>query len=112
VLTAVHTAPPTELKALRQSRSTWTQLSVDHQLARSVAKRPENAGPLNSHLLALRSLEAMRDLSPDYLRRFMSSFDALWWLDQAGSGGLPLPRSLAPADSPKKPKRAGKRKAG
>jgi Protein of unknown function (DUF2894) len=30
----------------------------------------------------LRSLSVMRDVSPGYLRRFMTHLDALLWLDQ------------------------------
>ena len=46
---------------------------------------PKNAAPLNSHHLVHRSLTLMRDLSPEYLDRFMSYVDALLWLDQANA---------------------------
>lgn len=71
-----------ELKALRYFRTTWSKLSVDQQLAQAIEQGPQNAGPLNSHRLVLRSLELMREISPDYLNRFMSYADALLWLDQ------------------------------
>jgi hypothetical protein len=35
-------------------------------------------------MLVLRSLGIMRDVSPDYLNRFMAHVDALLCLDQAG----------------------------
>lgn len=76
---------PVELKSVRYFRNTWAKLSVEHQLAQALAQGPKNAGPLNSHLLALQSLKLMRDVSPDYLNRFMSYVDALLWLDQADS---------------------------
>jgi hypothetical protein len=72
-----------ELKSVRYFRDTWAKLSVEQQLAEALAQAPENAGPLNSHLLVLRAFERMRDLSPEYLNRFMSYVDALLWLDQA-----------------------------
>lgn len=75
----------TELKSVRYFRDTWSRLSVEQQLAQALAQAPENAGPLNSHLLVLRALTRMRDLSPDYLNRFMSYVDALLWLDEADS---------------------------
>lgn len=75
-----------ELKTLSYFRSTWSKLSADRRLTQSLAKMPENAGPLNSHHLVHRSLTLMRDLSPDYLNRFMSYVDALLWLDQATDG--------------------------
>ena len=82
--------PSAELKSLRYFRNTWAKLSVEQQLAQALAQGPENAGPLNSHLLVLRSLQLMRDISPDYLNRFMSYVDTLLWLEQADGGGMPL----------------------
>lgn len=80
---------PDELKAMSQSRSTWARLRVGRQLAHSLASVPENPGPLNSHLLMLRALRTMQDISPAYLGRFMAYADTLIWLEQASFGGLP-----------------------
>ena len=74
-----------ELKAIRNFRNTWSRLSVNKQVTQAIEQAPENAGPLNSHMLVLRSLALMRDISPDYLNRFMSYVDTLLWLDQAGN---------------------------
>lgn len=75
-------SPARELKSLRYFRSTWSRLSAEQQLAQALAQAPENAGPLNSHLLVLRALQLMQDVSPDYLQRFMSYADTLLWLEQ------------------------------
>lgn len=75
-----------ELKSLRQFRRTWSKLGVDRQLSHAAARAPDNAGPLNSHHLALQALKQMRALSPAYLERFMSYIDALQWLEEANSG--------------------------
>ena len=85
---ALSTAPA-ELRTLRVFRSTWSKLRVDQQLTESLAKVPENAGPLNSNLLVLRSLALMRETSPAYLKCFMSYVDALLWLDQASVAAAP-----------------------
>jgi hypothetical protein len=83
-----------ELKTLGYFRSTWARLSAERRLTQSLAKVPENAGPLNSHHLVHRSLTLMRDLSPEYLNRFMSYVDTLLWLDQASAGtGTAAPES-------------------
>jgi len=74
-----------ELKAMRYFRKTWAQLAVARQLTQAIEQAPENAGPLNSHRLVLSSLALMRDISPDYLKRFMSYADTLLWLDQASA---------------------------
>lgn len=84
-------------KTLDYFRSTWSRLSADRRLSQSQALVPENAGPLNSHRLVHRSLTVMRELSPEYLHRFMSYVDTLLWVDQAhGSGassGTDSPRA-------------------
>jgi hypothetical protein len=71
-----------ELKSVRQFRNTWSKLSVDKQVAKALGQAPRNAGPINSHRLVLDSLALMREISPDYLNRFMCYADALLCLDQ------------------------------
>ncbi|MDP3191682.1 DUF2894 domain-containing protein [Rhodoferax sp.] len=73
-----------ELKSVRQFRNTWSKLSVDRQVAKALRQGPQNAGPINSHRLVLASLALMREISPDYLNRFMCYADALLCLDQSG----------------------------
>ena len=73
----------TELKSVRNFRNTWSKLSAQKQVSQALGQAPKNAGPINSHMLVLRSLELMRDISPDYLNRFMSYADTLLCLDQA-----------------------------
>jgi len=97
-------SPPTELKTARHFRSTWSKLSIDRRLKQSQAKVPENAGPLHSHGLLLRSLESMRDLSPQYLDRFMLYVDALLWLDQANGGSAPHQKDVVRAEGDRKRK--------
>lgn len=72
-----------ELAALRAHRSTWTQLGVDRHVTSALARAPTNAGPLNSHHLALSTLNRLRSLSPDYLRHLVSHIDALLCLEDA-----------------------------
>ncbi|MDM0102416.1 DUF2894 domain-containing protein [Variovorax sp. J22G73] len=84
-----------ELKAVTYFRSTWSKLSAERRLTQSLAKVPDNAGPLNSHHLVHRALLLMRDLSPEYLNRFMSYVDALLWIDQA-NGSMAAAAASAP----------------
>jgi hypothetical protein len=77
--------PATELKAVRQFSHTWARLRVDQQLARSLARQPGNAGPLNSQRLMLQTLQQLRQLSPAYLQRFMAHADALLWLEDSAA---------------------------
>ncbi|SFC62886.1 Protein of unknown function [Polaromonas sp. OV174] len=91
-----------ELKSIRYFRDTWSKLSVEKQLAQANEQGPENAGPLNSHQLLLRAFSVMRDISPDYLNRFVSYVDTLLWLDHVDS--KPIAKNAADDESGKKRK--------
>lgn len=81
---------------LEDVRDTWSRVSAEKQLRQSLDTVPTNAGPLNSSSLVHRSLLLMRELSPAYLRQFLSYVDALSWLEQMGGGG-----SVANHDAPR-----------
>ncbi len=83
---AANGAGAPELKAVRDYRSTWSRLSVEHRLTQALAKVPDNAGPLNTQRLLHEALAAMRHASPQYLHRFMVQVEALLWLDQLSPG--------------------------
>lgn len=92
------TAPPgRELRSAQRFRDTWSLICAEDEVTQAVEQGPENAGPLNSHRLVLRTLALMRDLSPDYLRRFLSHADTLLWLDQVQAHR----RAKLPAAKPK-----------
>ena len=73
-----------ELKSAQYFRNTWSKLSLNKQVTQALDQVPRNAGPINSHMLVLRSLALMREISPDYLDRFMSYADTLLSLEQGG----------------------------
>ncbi|WP_281081683.1 DUF2894 domain-containing protein [Variovorax paradoxus] len=100
-------AAPAELKTMRYFRGTWSRLSADRRLTQSLAKMPENAGPLNSHHLVHRALILMRDLSPEYLNRFMTYVDTLLWVEQ-----LQASQASAPAARAEGGKKSGRGKSG
>ena len=82
---AARALPGGELRSVRGFREAWSRMSAEDEVTQAVQHGPENAGPLNSHRLVLHTLALMRDLSPDYLRRFLLQADALLWLEQAQS---------------------------
>lgn len=90
------------LKSVRQFGEVWSRIAAEQQVLQAQHRGPENAGPLNSHKLMVRSLSLMRSLSPDYLRRFLAQMDALLWLEQANA---------RPARVPAKPARAPRSKS-
>jgi hypothetical protein len=92
-------AARTELNAIRDFRNTWSKLSAQQQVAQALEQAPKNAGPINSHMLVLRSLALMRDISPDYLNQFVSYADTLLRLEQndkekQGNAKKPLAHKL------------------
>lgn len=74
-----------ELRSAQAFREIWSRIHAEDEVAQAVQRGPENAGPLNSHMLVLRTLGLLRELSPDYLRRFMAHADTLLWLDDASA---------------------------
>ena len=80
-------------------RKQLSQISVQKQVTQAIAQAPQNAGPINSHMLVLRSLGLMRDISPDYLNRFMAHVDTLLCLDEAGKAKFTPKRAASSAKS-------------
>lgn len=85
-------------------RETWAGLRTENQLRQSLGQVPQNAGPLNSNSLVHRSLSLMRELSPGYLRHFLSYVDTLSWMEQLGGTEV--------AASKETPRTAGGKKSG
>jgi hypothetical protein len=73
-----------ELASVQRFRRAWSSSRSQQQVEQAAARKPANAGPLNSHALVLQSLDLMRALSPDYLRRFLVHLESLQWLEMAG----------------------------
>jgi len=90
------------LKSVQRFGEVWARISAEQKVAQALERGPENAGPLNSHMLMLRSLALMRTLSPDYLRRFLSQMESLLWLEQAGRKTTPAQARPARRGSPRK----------
>ncbi len=103
------TEPPgarTELKSVRYFRGTWSRLSADRQVTHALNQAPKNAGPINSHMVVLRSLALMRDIAPDYLNHFMTYVDTLLCLDEVEKAPLPSARAAAGTGASEKKPRA------
>lgn len=101
-------APTLELKTVRESRASWARMSVDKQLAKAMDQAPQNAGPINSHMLILRSLAMMRDISPDYLSHIVTYIDTLVSLDP-GETETPVKKKKAVTTKAAKPAKALKK---
>lgn len=76
-------AGPRSLHALQESLAVH---SARQLLAQEMRGAATDSGPLNPHMLAIKSLAIMGDISPAYLGRFVAYVDALFWLEQASAG--------------------------
>lgn len=81
-----------ELPAIEDFRRIWTRVRSESQLRLSHEPVPTDAGPLNSAALVHRAITLMRDLSPEYLRHFLSYVDDLSWLEQVHAAKAPAVR--------------------
>ncbi|MDQ7977275.1 DUF2894 domain-containing protein [Paraburkholderia sp. SARCC-3016] len=90
-LTAFLNGRPGRADALSDSllyfQTMWSKLSAGRQLRQSLAQVPGNAGPLNSNRLMYRALSLMNELSPEYLRQFLSYAQTLSALGDLIGGG-------------------------
>jgi hypothetical protein len=77
--------PAAELSAAQYFRELRQQRAAQDRVSRALQEAPEDSGPLNPQKLVIRSMLAMRDLSPCYLARFVSYVDTLFWLETMGS---------------------------
>jgi hypothetical protein len=99
-----HTLQVPELRSVTYFHNTWSKLSTEQQLTETLAQAPENAGPMNSQHLVLRSLQIMNEISPDYLQGFMSYIDTLIWLEYAAPTKLGASSSSIPVGHRKRSK--------
>ena len=76
-----------ELSVMQHFRQSKAKNHSEQRLTRVMQEGPEDAGPLNSQALIIRSLNTMHELSPGYINRFISYMDTLLWLEQAGEEG-------------------------
>lgn len=70
------------LKSARRFSETWSKLQSAQLVEQALQRAPDNAGPFNPHMLMVRAMVTMRDLSPDCLHRFMQHADAMLKLEQ------------------------------
>jgi hypothetical protein len=70
------------MQSMKRFRQSMKHFNIDQIIARAINQGPENPGPLNPQMLAIKSLTQMRDLSPAYLRRFAGHIETLLWLEK------------------------------
>ncbi len=71
-----------ELQSMKNYRDAMKYFDVDQLIDRAINECPENPGPHNPQMLAVKALMQMRDLSPQYLRRFAGYVEAMLWVEK------------------------------
>ncbi len=84
-----------ELRSMKYFRESMKHFNVDKTIARAIIEEPQNPGPLNPHMIAIRGLTKMQELSPAYTRRFTGYIETLLWLEKNLNklNGTPLKKS-------------------
>ena len=82
-----------QLQSMKGIRESMKYFNLDRMIIDAIEKEPENAGPHNPHMLAIKSLIKMKDLSPQYLRRFAGYIETVLWLEK---NAVKLNRKKAP----------------
>ena len=80
---------------LAQFRQSLSLLGVQREVRQAMDQAPTNAGPINSHMLALRALQRMHSLSPAYLHRFITQVDSLMCLEAMEKAVPPAKKASA-----------------
>jgi len=70
------------MQSMKHYRESMKHFNIDKIIERAINDGPLNPGPLNPQMLAIKSLTHMRDLSPQYLRRFAAYIETLLWLEK------------------------------
>lgn len=96
-----------DLRSAQRFRETWERIGAEVQVQQARDRAPQNAGPLNPQRLMLETLALMGELSPHYLRRFLTHTETLLWLEQAHVSLRPPAAGKGGAG---KPAKAGRQK--
>lgn len=73
-----------QLRSMKYYQRAKKSNSIENLADAAIKSRPENPGPLNPQMLAIRALTNMKKLSPGYLSRFIAQTETLLWLEKAG----------------------------
>lgn len=73
--------PPRELRALRKLQSRRRHQNIEQRIEQAIRNAPQDPGPLNPQMLAIRALSHLRDRSPAYLKQWIGYLDTLMWLE-------------------------------
>ncbi|MCR8921624.1 DUF2894 domain-containing protein [Dasania sp. GY-MA-18] len=75
-------SPRTAMEIYQQ---TAAELNTENFIKQVINETPQGEpGPLNAHMLVIKTLSAMQQISPSYLRRIVTQIDTMFYLSEAG----------------------------
>lgn len=89
-----------ELSSVHRFRQAWGRNQAVDRVAQALARKPRNAGPLNSHALVLQTFALLQAASPEYLRRVVGVVETLHWLERAGEAPAPARKTAKRRSGP------------
>lgn len=72
---------PIELLSTKKYLESIKRSNIDKAIDLAINATPKNPGPHNPQMLAIKSLSKIRNLSPQYARRFAAYIETLLWLE-------------------------------
>ncbi len=71
-----------ELRSMKMFRESVRHFKIDKIIDRAINTWPENPGPHNPHMLTIKAMVRMHELSPQYLRRLAKQIETLLLLEK------------------------------
>lgn len=99
------------MRSVQRFGRAWSRWASQERMARALQQGPDNAGPLNSHRLAIRALVQVQDASPAYAAHLMVQLDALNLLLQGTAPEAQVKPATVPTAAPAKARAPRRRRA-
>ncbi len=72
-----------QLRSSKRFKAIQGQYQLEQLVHLSKEESPENPGPLNPQMLAIKAITLMHEISPAYLKRQVAQLETLFWLQQS-----------------------------
>lgn len=102
---------PAPMRSVQRFGRAWSRWASQERMARALQQGPDNAGPLNSHRLAIRALAQVQNASPAYAAHLMAQLDALHLLLQGTAPEAQVKPVTVPTAAPAKARAPRRRRA-
>ncbi len=88
------------MRSVQRFGRSWSRWASQERISRALQQGPDNAGPLNSHRLAIRALAQAQEVSPGYAAHLMAQLEALHLLLNGTAAEVPFKPVASPPVAP------------